>query len=358
MKIIKLNLNERSCPIYIGANLSKIGEISSKFNLGEKVLIISNAYILSLYGKVVEKSLKETGFDIFLTRVPEGEKYKSLSEAIKLYKYCLKYKLDRSSTILSLGGGVIGDLSGFVAATYLRGVNFINIPTTLLSQVDASIGGKVAVNLAAGKNLVGSFYQPKLVYMDLSLLKTLPSKEIKNGMAEIVKYGIIKDAQFFSYLEENLEKIKNLNEEALNLIITRSVEIKVKVVEEDEREEKGKREILNFGHTFGHALEKATDYKGYTHGEAVAIGMVIASKIACKMGIFGEESLLRLKKLLERICLPTEAGKIDKEKWWNALYLDKKKREGKLRFLLPQRIGKVILTEEVPSSFIREIFGK
>jgi len=254
MKIIKLNLNERTCPIYIGANLSKIGEIFSKFNLGKKVLIISNARILSLYGKVVEKSLKDAGFDIFLARVPEGEEYKSLSEAIKLYECCLKYKLDRSSTILSLGGGVIGDLSGFVAATYLRGVNFINIPTTLLSQVDASIGGKVAVNLPAGKNLVGSFYQPKLVYVDLSLLKTLPSKEIKNGMAEIVKYGIIKDAQFFSYLEENFEKIKNLNEEALHSIITRSVEIKVKVVEEDEREEKGKREILNFGHTFGHAI--------------------------------------------------------------------------------------------------------
>jgi len=354
MKIIKLNLNERTCPIYIGANLSKIGEIFSKFNLGKKVLIISNARILSLYGKVVEKSLKDAGFDIFLARVPEGEEYKSLSEAIKLYECCLKYKLDRSSTILSLGGGVIGDLSGFVAATYLRGVNFINIPTTLLSQVDASIGGKVAVNLPAGKNLVGSFYQPKLVYVDLSLLKTLPSKEIKNGMAEIVKYGIIKDAQFFSYLEENFEKIKNLNEEALHSIITRSVEIKVKVVEEDEREEKGKREILNFGHTFGHAI----DYKGYTHGEAVAIGMVIASKIACEMGIFGEESLLRLKKLLQKIGLPVEIGRIDKEKAFNALYLDKKKREGKLRFLLPQRIGKVILTEEVPSSLIKEIFGK
>jgi len=356
MEIIKLNLNERTYPIYIGANLTKIGETLSRFNLGKKILIISNAYILSLYGKTIERSLKDAGFSVFLTCVPEGEEGKSLPQAAKLYECCLKYKLDRSSTILSLGGGVIGDLSGFVAATYLRGINFINVPTTLLSQVDASIGGKVAVNLPAGKNLVGTFYQPKFVYIDPSVLKTLSFKEIKNGMAEIVKYGMIKDAEFFSYLEENLEKIKNLNEEALNLVITRSVEIKVKVVEEDEREERGKREILNFGHTFGHALEKATNYKGYTHGEAVAIGMVIASKIACKVGIFSQESLLRLKRLLQKIGLPVEIGEIDREKAFDALYLDKKRREGKLRFLLPERIGKVILTEKVPSSLIEEIF--
>jgi len=356
MGIITVKLDKRSYPVYVGRKLEDIGRVARQFPVDSKFLIITNERVFSLYGQRVRDALKSSGFDVYLAKIPDGERYKSLPWVSKLYARCLEFKLDRSSTILALGGGVIGDLAGFVASTFLRGINFAVAPTTLLAQVDASVGGKVAVNLPQGKNLVGSFYQPKFVYIDLSVLKTLHSREIRAGLAEVVKYGMIKDEELFSSLERDVDRVKDLDEEILRFIVTQSVKIKAKIVEEDEREERGKRQILNFGHTIGHAIEAITEYRRYRHGEAVAIGMVAAANVALKMRFFPPSSLVRLKVLLEGLNLPTTLGrKIDMEELLNALYVDKKVREGKLHFVLPKQIGSVFVTEEVPSYLIREV---
>ncbi|MCD6472990.1 3-dehydroquinate synthase [Candidatus Aerophobetes bacterium] len=355
MNTITIKLDKRSYPVYIGGEIANIGKIASDFNRGKKVLIVSNRKIYGLYGEKVAKSLESFGFDVSLARVPQGERYKSLSQALKLYNHCIQYNLDRYSTILALGGGVIGDLAGFVASTYLRGINFISFPTTILAQVDASIGGKTAVNLPQGKNLVGSFYQPMLVYINQEVLKTLPRREIKGGLAEVVKYGVIKDKDLFFYLERNLSCIKRLNKDCLKFIITRSVKIKAWIVEEDEKEERGKRQLLNFGHTIGHAIEVVAEYKKYTHGEAVSIGMVAAGEIAVKMRIFSRDKLSRLKKLLKDFGLPTEVKGLDKDKLWNALYRDKKRRGERIHFVLPKDIGEVFLTGDVPYHIIKSV---
>jgi len=355
MNIITVRLDKRSYPVYIGGEIGNIGKIASDFNRGEKVLIISNGKVYGLYGEKVKNSLESSGFDVCLAKIPQGERYKSLSQALKLYNYCIQHNLDRYSIILALGGGVIGDLAGFVASTYLRGINFVSFPTTLLAQVDASIGGKTAVNLRQGKNLVGSFYQPMFVYMNQEVLKTLPSREVKGGLAEVVKYGLIEDKELFLYLEKNLSSIKRLDEDCLQFIISRSAKIKARVVEKDEREEKGERQILNFGHTIGHAIEVVTEYKRYTHGEAVSVGMVAAGEIAVKMRIFPHNALFRLKKLLEDFGLPTEVKGLDKNRLWSALYRDKKRKGERIHFVLPKDIGEVFLTGDVPPHIVKSV---
>ena len=354
MKVVFIDLGERSYPVYIGRDMADLGRIAREFDLGEKILAISSRSIASLYGRKVRDVLTSCGFQVSLARVPDGEKYKTLSRAAKLYEECAEEKLERNSTILALGGGVIGDLAGFVACTYLRGINLIHLPTTLLAQVDASIGGKVGVDLPQGKNLVGSFHQPCFVYIDLKLLTTLPQAQIKEGLAEIIKYGVIEDKDLFLYLEENLEKIRTLSLHCLEYVITRCVEIKAAVVQEDEREKREKRQVLNFGHTIGHAIESATGYGRYSHGEAVAVGMIGAARIANKMGFLTEDSLLRLGNLVRRADLPTRVEEVNGDKLWNALYLDKKIREKKLHFVLPRKIGEVFLTDKVPLALIRE----
>ncbi len=354
METVKVNLGQRSYPVYIGEDLARVGEITLDFHLGKKILLVSDDQVYEFYGEKVRTSLEQAGFCVSLAKVPPGEIYKSLSQAMKLYEKCVESKLDRDSTIIGMGGGVIGDLAGFVASTYLRGLNFVLLPTTLLAQVDSSVGGKVGVDLPQGKNLVGSFYQPRFVYADLKVLKTLSRQQVKEGLAEIVKYGLIKDAQFFGWVEKNLERIKALDLEVIDFAVRRSVEIKAKVVETDERELKGRREILNFGHTIGHAIEASSGYRSYTHGEAVALGMIGAARIAEKMGYFPSHLVERLKSLLEAIGLPTWIERVDEEKIGDALQLDKKVREDKLRFVLPKSIGEVFLTAEVSPNLIRK----
>ncbi|MFQ6066039.1 MAG: 3-dehydroquinate synthase [bacterium] len=355
MEIVTVNLSQRSYPVYIGQDfLGRVGRVATDFHLGPKVLLVSDDQVYEFYGEKVRTSLQEAGFCTSLARVPPGEIYKSLSQAIKLYEACVKSKLDRDSTIMGMGGGVVGDLTGFVASTYLRGVDFVLLPTTLLAQLDSSIGGKVGVDLPQGKNLVGSFYQPRFVYTDLKVLKTLSWQQVKEGLAEVVKYGVIKDAEFFDWVEKNLERIKGLDLEVLSFAVKRSVEIKAKVVESDERELKGLRQILNFGHTIGHAIEASSGYRSYTHGEAVALGMVGAARIAERMGYFPSPSAERLKSLLEAIGLPIRLEGVDEEKIWDALQLDKKVREDRLHFVLPRKIGQVFLTPEVSPRVIRK----
>jgi 3-dehydroquinate synthase len=355
MKIVKVGLGEKSYDILIGYPLEGMGGTLKKYTNGLKTLIVTNPIIAKYYLETVSRSLKQAGFQVFVVEVSDGEEHKSLEEASRLYTRCVECRLERESLIIGLGGGVIGDLAGYVAATFMRGLPIVQVPTTLLAQVDSSVGGKVAVNLPQGKNLVGSFYQPLLVYIDLAVLHTLPVEEIEVGMAEVIKYGIILDKNFFEYLEKNIEKLRELNLEVLEDIVSRSCQLKATVVEKDEKE-KGLRAILNFGHTLGHALEALTDYKKYKHGEAVAIGMVGACRIAEGMGMLKKEARNRIENLIRKAGLPVRIGvELSVDTIIQALFLDKKVRAGKVRFVLPERIGRVVVRNDVPEEIVKDV---
>jgi 3-dehydroquinate synthase len=355
MKKVKVALGEKSYDILIAYPLEEIGRTLKKYTKGIKSLIVTNPTIAEYYLKTVERSLREAGFQVFVAQVPDGEEHKSLDEASKLYASCVEYRIERESIIVGLGGGVIGDLAGYVAATFMRGLPVVQVPTTLLAQVDSSVGGKVAVNLPEGKNLVGSFYQPLLVYIDLAVLKTLPIEETKAGMAEVIKYGIILDNDFFEYLEENIGRLRQLDSEVLETVVARCCVLKARVVEKDEKES-GLRAILNFGHTLGHALETLTDYKKYRHGEAVAIGMVGACRIAEEMGMLKKEARDKIEHLIGKTGLPGRIGvELGVDGIIQILSLDKKVRAGKVGFVLPERIGKVVVRNDVPEDIVRDV---
>ncbi len=355
MKTVKVGLGEKSYDILIGYPLDTIGGMIKKYTKGIKSLIVTNPTIAGYYLEAVEKSLQGAGFQVFVAQVPDGEEHKSLAEANRLYTKCVEYRLERESIIVGLGGGVIGDLAGYVAATFMRGLPIVQVPTTLLSQVDSSVGGKVAVNLPESKNLVGSFYQPFLVYIDLAVLKTLPVEEMEVGMAEVIKYGIILDKKFFEYLEKKMGKLRELDMQVLERVVARCCRLKAGVVEKDERE-KGLRSILNFGHTLGHALEALTDYKKYKHGEAVAIGMVGACRIAEKMGMLKKETRDRIEHFIEKAGLPGRIGtELSVDSIVQVLSLDKKVRAGKVRFVLPEKIGKVVVRNDVSEDIVRDV---
>ncbi len=283
MHTVKVNLGDRSYDIELGAGLDQAGAHLKELGLGQKMALVTNPTIKKLYGRRIVDSLKAAGFLVMSVEVPDGEQYKNLDWANAIYTALLTNGFDRKSALVAFGGGVIGDLTGFAAATFMRGVPFVQVPTTLLAMVDSSVGGKTGVNHPMGKNMIGAFYQPKKVLMDLGVLKTLPREEFLSGMAEVIKYGVILDAGFFDYLERNRDRILSLEPDALTHIIKRSCEIKAEVVSKDEREG-GLRAILNFGHTVGHAVETAEHYT-MRHGEAVAIGMVYASRLAHKTGL-------------------------------------------------------------------------
>ena len=354
MNTVNVDLGERSYKIYIGRDLTDIGDTVKEYKLDRKIMVVSNPVVDDLYGDKVKGSLEKAGFNVLEAEVPDGEEYKTQEEANILYDECMKSKLERQSAILALGGGVIGDLAGFVAATFMRGIPFIQVPTTLLAQVDSSVGGKVAVNLPTGKNMVGVFYQPKLVYIDPTVLKTLPKEEFNAGLAEVIKYGVIRDDEFFLFLEDNIEKIKALDTDCLERIITTSCEIKASVVEQDERE-KNLRAILNYGHTIGHALETLTEYKVYRHGEAVAIGMVYAAKIASLAKMCDEALAGRLQKLLKKADLPvTISEKLKHEDIIELLKADKKVKDQKVRFVLPEAMGKVVIRNDITEEIVKK----
>jgi 3-dehydroquinate synthase len=356
--IISVQLPEKSYNIYIATNgLSQIGTQAKKLNIGKKILIISNPEIFNYYGQLTINSLIEAGFEVRYHLIPAGETYKNLESIQSIYDLALETRLERSSTLLALGGGVIGDMTGFAAATWLRGVNFIQVPTSLLAMVDASVGGKTGVNHPQGKNLIGAFYQPKLVMIDPLVLKTLPAREFRAGMAEVIKYGVIWDSELFSELElaERLDSLAHLPPELLNFILTRSCQAKAEVVSQDEKES-GLRAILNYGHTIGHALESLTNYQTFVHGEAVAIGMVTAGKIAVKAQLWSEQEAKRQDNLIIKAGLPTKIPtNLDIESIITSLQLDKKVQAGKIRFILPLNIGKVTITDQINSNLLREV---
>jgi 3-dehydroquinate synthase len=359
MKIVKVNLAERSYRIMIGAELKNIGASLASIALGPKIMVISNQTVNKLYGKTVENSLFKAGFDVYRVLIGDGERFKTQDSANKIYQHCLAHKLDRHSSILALGGGVVGDLAGYAAANYLRGINFVQAPTTLLAQVDSSVGGKVGVNMPGGKNLIGAFYQPKLVYIDPGVLKTLPDKELANGLAEVIKYGVIYDRKFFAYLEKNISGVLQRGKPVLESVISRSCQIKALIVSRDEKEN-DLRAILNFGHTLGHALETLASYRGYTHGKAVAIGMVGAMKIAVSLELIDAKAEERLIKLLERAGLPVtiKPQPVSWGEFYGVLRHDKKAVDDKLRFILPVKIGQVTISDRVPVAVIQKTMAE
>lgn len=357
MKKIYVRFGDRGYDILIGNwLLGQISRLLKNCGFNNKIVIITNPIVQNLYGDKLKQNLLSEGFQANLLSIADGENQKSLDIAGSLYTQLSETYTERTTPILALGGGVIGDLAGFVAATYMRGVPLIQIPTTLLAQVDSSIGGKVAINHGKLKNEIGAFYQPKLVISDTATLKSLPAEEFANGMAEVIKSAVIKDGEFFAFIESNLGKIKALDDSTLEEVIFRSASIKADVVIQDELD-KGLRNILNFGHTTGHAIETVSNL-GVEHGHAVAIGMIVAYKIAKKMGLLGKEEVTRLKDLLEEANLPTNMPKLDSDKIIQAMKHDKKITTGKVKFVLPKAIGEVFITDEVDLSLIEEVLSE
>jgi len=358
MKRLNINLADRSYEILINQDLlSKTGKfISEKFN-PSRIVVITHTSIRELFGKKIEPGLATVGYPLEFIEVPEGESSKSLQQAESIYDQLLKMKCDRKSLLIALGGGVIGDLTGFIAATYQRGIPYIQIPTTLLSQVDSSVGGKTAVNHPRGKNMIGAFYQPKLVIIDLDTLLTLPLREFRAGLAEVVKYGVIADPKLFTFLEENTKEILSVNSGYLGQIIETCCAIKASVVEKDELENKH-RMILNFGHTFGHAIETITEYTKYLHGEAVAIGMVQAAWLSVEMRKCTKDVPYRIVDLLNKFDLPTQTPNLNSRKIIESMYHDKKTIQNKLRFVLVKDIGCVEVIGDIPETLIKIVLEK
>jgi 3-dehydroquinate synthase len=317
--------------------------------------VITNPTVRALYGDTAQKSLETAGFSVFRIEIPDGEEYKTLDTVKDLYGKALDIGLERGDSVVALGGGVVGDTAGFFAATYMRGVALVQVPTTLLAQVDSSVGGKVGVNHPRGKNLIGAFHQPRFVVADVSTLSTLPAREIRAGLAEVIKYGIIRDGSFFKWLEAGLEDLLNLKQTALEHAVSVSCRIKADVVSADEREE-GIRAILNFGHTIAHALEAVGRYHRFVHGEAVGIGMVTAARLAVQLGVLGAPEAERITALVSRAGLPVviPAG-IDPKAIISAMFHDKKVVESRFTFVLPEAIGRVCITRGVPVETVNAI---
>jgi len=357
MKKIKVRLGKSSYEIRIGLGiLAEVGHQLTESGFSDKLVIITNPIVNRLYGEALAQNLTREGFRVVISLVPDGEEQKSLETAGRLYHELSNCYAERTTPILALGGGVIGDLAGFVAATYLRGVPLVQIPTTLLAQVDSSIGGKVAVNRDQLKNKIGVFYQPKLVISDISTLKTLPPKELANGLAEVIKSAMVWDKEFFAYLEMNLDRIKSLDDRELEETVFRSAKIKAEIVAKDERD-LGLRNILNYGHTIGHAIESAADFS-IGHGEAVAIGMLAAARISNRLGILDQNELSRLRNLIQRASLATETPALELGKIIQAMRHDKKILEGRIRFVLPKAIGEVLITDQVSPSLVEQVLGE
>jgi 3-dehydroquinate synthase len=356
MQKIRVELGKRSYNIMIGPMILKdIGKTLKKFEFSNKVALISNPTVYNLYGKTISESLKDSGYDLIEILLPDGEEYKSLASTGKIYEALLKAKLDRKSALIALGGGVIGDITGFAASTYMRGIDFIQVPTTLLAQVDSSVGGKTGVNHPLGKNMIGAFWQPRFVWIDLATLKTLPQREVLSGLGEVIKYGVIWDEEFFAYLENNRDKILQLDPGALTHIISRSCEIKAEVVSKDEREA-GLRAILNYGHTIGHAIETITGYKKYLHGEAVCIGMYLEAKLSQQIGLLEEKAVARIKALIDSYGLPSEMpGEIEINDLMEKMQIDKKTVGGKMHFVLPEKVGSVRIHGDITAEDIKKL---
>ncbi|MEI7998720.1 MAG: 3-dehydroquinate synthase [Candidatus Omnitrophota bacterium] len=348
MTTVHLKIKDNGYPIVIGPGILKdIPRHLKRLSLGKDAVIISHPNIERLYGEKLSTTLIKAGYSVKILNVPEGEKSKSATYALRLIEDIAAYDINRKVFIIALGGGVVGDLAGFVASIYKRGIPYIQVPTTLLAQIDSSIGGKTAIDLKYGKNLVGAFYQPKAVFADTKVLSTLDLRQIRNGLAEAIKYGVIKDSILFSFLEKNYARILKNDDQALTFMVKRCAKIKADVVSLDERETKNIRTILNFGHTVGHAIEAAGGFR-YHHGEAVALGMRVAIRISVIKGILDVKAEERINALITSVGLPEKMHNIKISKIMDLMLHDKKFVAGRNRFVLSTKIGQVRIIENIP----------
>ncbi len=356
LKTIKVALDTRSYPIEIGTGLlQKAGEKIGGLVKGRQAAIITDSNVGPLYAGIVQQSLKQQGFQVTVIAIPAGEASKSWQNAEMILTVLLEKKFHRDACVIALGGGVVGDLAGFVASIYQRGIAFFQIPTSLLAQVDSSVGGKVAVNHALGKNMIGSFYQPRLVLIDMDTLQTLEQRHWQNGLAEVVKYGVIYDADFFCFLQQNASDILERKLEVSAEVIANCCRLKAEVVAQDEREG-GVRAKLNYGHTIGHGLELAGHYKGYLHGEAVAVGMVLAARYAAEQAMCDAAVEDEIRHLLEQFALPVSVDKrLSIDEVMDGMALDKKVQDGQFVFILPESIGNVTIIKGVQQQAIRAL---
>jgi 3-dehydroquinate synthase len=352
---INVKLDKNSYSIHVGRGiLPQLGDILKRHLPLARFALVTNNVIDRLYGDVVRDSLQSAEIHVETIEVPDGEEYKSLTWAGRLFDAFVEARMTRNSGVIALGGGVIGDLAGFAAATFMRGISLVQVPTSLIAQVDSSVGGKTAVNHPRGKNLIGAFHQPKLVLIDVDVLKTLPERELKSGLAEAIKHGLILDSELFEYMEANLSKILDFDMQCMEQVASRSCKDKATIIEQDERE-LDIRAILNYGHTVGHSIEAVSDYHSFRHGEAIAIGMVVASRIAVNMGILDKQQAERQNRLLADYGLPTKFPDLNIDKVMETVHLDKKIKEGeKSRFVLLKDIGKAIVVENVTDEQIRQ----
>ena len=356
MQTLTVDLGERSYPIHIGPGLLDQANLIVPFLAQKRVAIVTNTIVGPLYLQRLSRGLEEAGVSVLPIVLPDGEEYKDWETLNLVFDALLQHRAERKTTLIALGGGVIGDMTGFAAASYQRGVPFIQVPTTLLSQVDSSVGGKTGINHPLGKNMIGAFYQPRLVLADTDTLKTLPARELSAGLAEVIKYGLIWDADFFAWLETNMEKLRALDPQAIAHAIHRSCQIKAQVVAQDERES-GVRALLNLGHTFGHAIEAGMGYGNWLHGEAVGAGMVLAARVSHGMGLIDMTALTRAESLIARAGLPVEAPALGVEKYLAYMGVDKKVEEGKLRFVLLNRIGAAFVTADAPGATVQAVLS-
>jgi 3-dehydroquinate synthase len=348
MQTVEVALADRSYPIYIGNQLLERGDLIARHLPQKRAALITDTTVAPLYLEKVTRALHASGVAVTPVVIPAGEQHKNWHTLNAVFDALILNRCERKTTLIALGGGVIGDLTGFAAASYLRGVPFIQIPTTLLAQVDSSVGGKTAINHPRGKNMIGAFYQPLAVIADTDTLNTLPGREVSAGLAEIIKYGLIRDVPFFKWLEDNIEALVARDAAALAYAVQRSCENKAEVVVADEREELGERALLNLGHTFGHAIETGLGYGAWLHGEAVAAGMVIAARVSQAMGMLKHTDVARITAVLTRAGLPVVAPNFGLDHYMELMGIDKKVESGKIRFILLRAIGSAFLTAQVP----------
>lgn len=339
MNKVFVNLESKSYPIYITTDYTEFVKCLNSKVSGKKIVVITDDNVEKYQWEAFSKVFEGTDYQVSKYVLKAGENNKNLDSVRGIYEFLVSENLDRKATLVALGGGVVGDITGFAAATFLRGINFIQVPTTLLSQADSSVGGKTGVDFGGYKNIIGAFYQPKFVYMNVNALGTLSQREIRAGLAEIVKHGVIKDRDFFDYIDYNAERIFKLNPDVLEYLAKQNCTIKANVVEQDEKEA-GLRATLNFGHTIGHAIETHSDFE-LLHGEAVSIGMIGAFKLAIKLEMAEEEQLLKLESMLKKLGLPTSYANMDSDKIIELMYHDKKVKNDRIYFILPRRIGEV-----------------
>jgi 3-dehydroquinate synthase len=338
MNTLQLDLGERSYPIHIGSGLLDQADLYKKHIKGTFTAVVTNETVAPLYADKVVKTLESIGQKVKLIVLPDGEAFKTWEVLQKIFDGLLENSADRKTTLLALGGGVIGDMTGFAAACYMRGIKFIQVPTTLLSQVDSSVGGKTGINHPLGKNMVGAFHQPQAVIADLDTLKTLPPEELAAGLAEVIKHGAIADSEFLSWIEKNQDALNKCDPAAMEYAVRRSCEIKSQVVAQDEKEG-GIRAILNFGHTFGHAIEAGMGYGAWLHGQAVGCGMVMAADLSVRVGLLSEAEASRLKKIIEALHLPTQPPKLGVDRFMELMSVDKKAEGGEVRYILLNGLG-------------------